>query len=212
MSNPVDPFPGPAAYVTCAGADWLASACPFPRSVRSLWGLRPHAPSVLPCGRAFDVLSAPPALGRRLVERLWAAGPGSGPVAVHRGRMLLFAAPGTAGRLPALLGWEEWGSAASAGQHRCRPGHGLLCHGAGDTVTVPSLSERSPSPGSRWLVAPDVRSPWLPGAGVLLWAWVRAQAVDNGSGAGRSLAGASGLSIFSPAGGGARVYDVSRRR
>jgi hypothetical protein len=211
MSNPVDPFPGPAAHVTCAGADWLASASPFPRSVRALWGLRPDAPSVLPCGRAFDVVSAPPALGRRLVERLWAAGPGSGPVAVHRGRVLLFAAPGTAQRLPALLGWQEWGSAARPGQPRQRLADGLLCHGAGDSVTVPSLSEDSPAPASRWLVAPDVRHPWLPGAGGLLWAWVRARAA-MGSGAGRGRTGACGLSIFTPAGGGAKVYDVSRRR
>lgn len=206
MSNPVDPFPGPAAYVTAAGADWLASASAFPRSVRALWGLRPHAPSVLPCGRAFDVVSAPPVLGRRLVERLWAAGPGSGPVAVHRGRMLVFAAPGTADRLPALLGWEEWGPGED------RAAAGLLCHGVGDAVTVPSLSGESPAAGSRWLVAPDVRRPWLPGPGVLLWAWLRAQAAEGGSGPGQGRRAGGGVSIFTPPRQGAKVYDVSRRR
>jgi bifunctional DNA primase/polymerase-like protein len=211
MSNPADPFPGPAAYVTRAGADWLASASPFPRSVRALWALRPQAPSVLPCGHAFDVVSAPVVLGRQLVERLWAAGPGSGPVAVHRGRMLLFAAPGTAQRLPALLGWEEWETAQPDRQRRRRAADGLLCHGMGDEVTVPSLSAE-PTRASRWLVAPDVRSPWLPAAGGLLWAWVRAQAVTKGSGAGQSRAEGSGISIFTPARGGAKVYDVSRRR
>jgi len=206
MSNSVDPFPGPAAHVTPAGADWLASASAFPRSVRALWALRPHAPSVLPCGRVFDVVSAPPLLGRRLVERLWAAGPGSGPVAVHRGRLLLFAAPGTADRLPALLGWEEW----SPGEDRAVTG--LLCHGAGDAVTVPSLSGASPTAGSRWLVAPDVRRPWLPGPDGLLWAWIRVQAAVSSSGAGQSRQTVGGVSIFAPPRQGAKVYDVSRRR
>jgi hypothetical protein len=207
MSNPVDPFSGPAAYVTDAGADWLASASPFPRSVRALWGLRPHAPSVLPCGRAFDVVSASETTGRRLLERLWCAGPGSGPVAVHRGRMLLFAAPGTAERLPALLGWEEWGPDTGG-----RPVGGLLCHGAGDTVTVPSPSGGSTGPRSRWLVAPDVRRPWLPGPDVLLWACVRADTAPGGFRAGRGREEASGNRISTRARQGAKVYDVSRRR
>lgn len=56
-----------------------------------------------------------------MLDRLWSEGPGSGPVATHRGRMLLFTAPGTAQRLPSLLHWEEWG-------HAVPP---LLYHGAG---------------------------------------------------------------------------------
>ncbi|MFB7636333.1 bifunctional DNA primase/polymerase [Streptomyces sp. NPDC056149] len=166
------------AYVTLAGADWLASASPHPEGMHMLWAERPTAPSVLPCGVAFDVIDAPALFGRRMVDRLWSAGPGSGPVAAHRGRILLFAAPGTAHRLPALLAWEEWGSAVPP----------LLCHGGGDAVTVPPLHPRprkaargdggdSGEPaasGSRWLVAPDVREPWLPGPDVLLWACVRA--------------------------------------
>ncbi|MGW7575461.1 bifunctional DNA primase/polymerase [Streptomyces sp. NPDC054765] len=172
-----------AAYVTLAGADWLASASPHPDEMHTLWATRPAAPSVLPCGTAFDVINAPALFGRRMVDRLWSAGPGSGPVAAHRGRILLFAAPGTAQRLPALLGWEEWAAAVPP----------LLCHGSGDAVTVPPLhprhgaGEEAPAPGaflaaddpagpaaSRWLVAPDVRDPWLPGPDVLLWACVRA--------------------------------------
>jgi hypothetical protein len=97
-----------------------------------------------------------------MLDLLWAEGPGSGPVAVHRGRMLLFAACGTAGRLPALLRWEEWGARTPA----------PLCHGVGDQVTVPPLAA-VPGP-SRWLVAPDTRKPWLPGPEALLWAFVRA--------------------------------------
>ncbi|WP_078862655.1 bifunctional DNA primase/polymerase [Streptomyces sp. NRRL F-5123] len=165
------------ACVTPEGAAWLASASAFPRSVEALWSARPGAPSVLPCGRAFDVVNLTPLFGRRVLEQLWAAGPGSGPVAVHRGRVLLLVAPGTAQRLPALLGWEEWAGAVPP----------MLCHGAGDAVTVPPLyalpadidpagsADTEAGPGmSRWVVAPDTRHPWLPGPDVLLWACLRA--------------------------------------
>ncbi|MFJ9213118.1 hypothetical protein [Streptomyces sp. NPDC102264] len=156
------------ARVTQAGAEWLASAGPYPRSTLSLWTARPTAPAVLPCGSAFDVVNAPAFFGRRMLDRLWADGPGSGPVAAYRGRTLLFAAPGTAQRLPSLLSWEEWGG----GEPETAPPP-LLCHGSGDAVTVPPLSP-GPASGPRWMVAPDTRHPWLPGPDVLLWACVRA--------------------------------------
>lgn len=117
-----------AAQVTAAGAAWLAGAAPYPRSTLAQWEEHPTAPGVLPCGSAFDVVNVPALFGRRMLERLWAEGPGSGPVATHRGRMLLFAAPGTAQRLPSLLAWEEWGTGGSEGPAapgsrvaRCRP-------------------------------------------------------------------------------------------
>jgi hypothetical protein len=175
------------ASVTPEGAAWLASASAFPRSVEALWSARPCAPSVLPCGRAFDVVNLTPLFGRRVLEQLWAEGPGSGPAAVHRGRVLLLVAPGTAQRLPALLRWEEW----------ARDVPPMLCHGAGDAVTVPALYEapwdvsweapwgerreeqREAAGISRWLVAPDTRHPWLPGADVLLWACLRAVRADR---------------------------------
>ncbi|MEU1402173.1 bifunctional DNA primase/polymerase [Streptomyces sp. NPDC005728] len=185
--------------VTCAtsdGAAWLASAGTYPRSTLALWRDRPDAPVVLPCGTVFDVVSAPAIFGRRMLDRLWGEGPGSGPVAVFRGRMLLFAAPGTAQRLPSLLAWEEWGST------RTEAVPPLLCHGTGDAVTVPAPSGGdSPTSGScRWLVAPDTRHPWLPGPEVVLWAAVRAARA------------AVRISIFPPADQDAKVYDVSRRR
>ncbi|MDI3386963.1 bifunctional DNA primase/polymerase [Streptomyces sp. B-S-A8] len=188
-----------ATVVTADGASWLASASTHPRSTLALWESRPHAPVVLPCGSAFDVVSVPAVFGRRMLDRLWDEGPGSGPVAAHRGRMLVFAAPGTAQRLPSLLAWEEWSPAVPA----------PLCHGTGDAVTVPPLTppdETAPTErlGSRWLVAPDTRHPWLPGPEALLWASVRVA---------RALAGgAVRISIFPPADQDARVYDVSRRR
>ncbi|MFD8707096.1 bifunctional DNA primase/polymerase [Kitasatospora sp. NPDC059648] len=157
-------------YVSVAGEAWLASASEYPRSMRALWEARPWAPSVLPCGRAFDVISMPSLFGRRVLDELWASGPGCGPVAGYRGRTLLFVRPGAAPRLRRLLAWEEW----------ARDVPPLLCHGRGDAVTVPPLQRMvhgpdSPGRGSgRWIVAPEEREPWLPGASVVLWACVRA--------------------------------------
>ncbi|MFE7840932.1 bifunctional DNA primase/polymerase [Streptomyces sp. NPDC057474] len=219
------------AGVTAEGATWLASAGTYPRSTLTLWEERPAAPVVLPCGTVFDVVSVPAIFGRRMLDRLWDEGPGSGPVAVYRGRMLLFASPGTAQRLPTLLEWEEWGSPGRTGA--VPP---LLCHGIGDAVTVPAvlhtgdkgdcgdsgksgdLGDKGTAEavgstpdapgitrlGSRWLVAPDTRRPWLPGPEVLLWAAVRA--------ARTSASATVRVSIFPPADQGAKVYDVSRRR
>ncbi|MBO4258167.1 bifunctional DNA primase/polymerase [Streptomyces griseorubiginosus] len=181
-----------ACGVTPDGAAWLASAGTYPRSTLALWEERPDAPVVLACGSVFDVVNAPAVFGRRMVDRLWDEGPGSGPVAAFRGRMLLFAAPGTAQRLPSLLGWEEFGRTGAIPP--------LLCHGPGDAVTVPApLGTAAPST-SRWLVAPDTRRPWLPGPEIVLWAAVRAARA------------AVRISIFPPADQDAKVYDVSRRR
>ncbi|MEU7717091.1 bifunctional DNA primase/polymerase [Streptomyces tibetensis] len=137
-----------ASDVTPDGAAWLASAGTYPRSTLALWEERPDAPVVLPCGSVFDVVSAPAMFGRRMLDRLWDDGPGSGPVAEFRGRMLLFAAPGTAQRLPVLLEWEEWGT-REQGRDSREAGRTnavnavppLLCHGTGDAVTVPAPSE-----------------------------------------------------------------------
>jgi hypothetical protein len=201
--------------VTSEGAAWLASAGTYPRSTLALWEERPGAPVVLPCGSAFDVVNAPAIFGRRMLDRLWDEGPGSGPVATYRGRMLLFTAPGTAHRLPSLLEWEEWGSRGTEGREdghvgRCGGVPPLLCHGSGDAVTVPALTPdgtgRSAAARleSRWLVAPDTRPPWLPGPEILLWAAVRA--------ARAAASTAVRISIFPPADQDAKVYDVSRRR
>ncbi|MFH9978046.1 bifunctional DNA primase/polymerase [Streptomyces sp. NPDC017179] len=190
-----------ASGVTADGAAWLASAGAYPRSTLALWRERPDAPLVLPCGTVFDVVNVPAIFGRRMLDRLWDEGPGSGPVAVHRGRMLLFAAAGTAHRLPSLLEWEEWGCRGrDDGRKEGIPP--LLCHGNGDAVTLPALSgEALPvRPASRWLVAPDTRHPWLPGPEIMLWAAVRAARA------------AVRISIFPPSDQDAKVYDVSRRR
>lgn len=176
------PAPGhPASRITPSGADWLTSAAASPHAVNSWWRSRPEEPETLPCGTVFDVVSVPALFGRGLLERLWSGGPGSGPVAAHRGRLLLFAAVGTAGRLPALLRWEEWGGSADACGETIPP---LLCHGLGDAVTVPPPHRSEGTPGGcRWLVAPEVRRPWLPGPEVLLWAYVRTARARQRAGA-----------------------------
>ncbi|MEU9732051.1 bifunctional DNA primase/polymerase [Streptomyces sp. NPDC048002] len=193
-----------AAGVTPDGAAWLASAGTYPRTTLAFWEERPDAPVVLPCGSVFDVVSAPAMFGRRMLARLWDDGPGSGPVAAFRGRMLLFAAPGTAQRLPSLMSWEEWGTRGEDGtpERRAPAAPPLLCHGNGDAVTVPAPARTADgaSAGARWLVAPDTRHPWLPGPEILLWAAVRAARA------------AVRISIFPPADLDAKVYDVSRRR
>ncbi|MFJ6996504.1 bifunctional DNA primase/polymerase [Streptomyces sp. NPDC003090] len=188
-----DQAPHHTAQVTADGAEWLVSASQYPASTLALWEARPTAPAVLPCGAAFDVVNVPAVFGRRLLDRLWEEGPGSGPVAAHLGRMLLFTAPGTSRRLPALLRWEEWGDAVPT----------LLCHGVGDAVTIPPLASTA-SDGPRWVVAPDTRTPWLPGPEVMLWACVRvARATST-----RDVR----VSISPDPDQGANVYDVSRRR
>ncbi|MCH0543231.1 bifunctional DNA primase/polymerase [Streptomyces sp. MUM 203J] len=184
-----------AAQITADGASWLVSAAAYPVSTLALWEARPTAPAALPCGSVFDVVSVPAVFGRRLLDRLWSEGPGSGPVAAHRGRMLLFTAPGTAHRLPSLLGWEEWGGAVPP----------MLCHGAGDAVTVPPLvTGTGAADGPRWLVAPDTASPWLPGPEVLLWACVRVARAASA----RDVR----VSISPDQDPDANVYDVSERR
>ncbi|MFI1013230.1 hypothetical protein [Streptomyces sp. NPDC020965] len=187
--------PQRVAQVTGPGAQWLASSGTYPHSLLAHWEAEPATATALTCGSVFDVVNVPAIFGRHMLDRLWAEGPGSGPVAMHRGRMLLFAAPGTAGRLPALLEWEEWGASVPP----------PLCHGTGDAVTIPPLVESGrPGTGSRWLVAPDTRHPWLPGPEVLLWACVRA--------ARAAVSPEVHVSIFPRTDQGAKVYDVSRRR
>ena len=210
--NPARTVPQGALTPTPDGAAWLASASKPAQPTFGDWADPPPGapgapvtPAVLTCGSVFDVVNAPAIFGRRMLDRLWGEGPGSGPVAAYQGRMLLFAAPGTAQRLPSLLKWEEWGSDGGVGRSRAIPP--LLCHGKGDAVTVPPLSTAAapeaatahPPTAARWLVAPDTRQPWLPGPEVLLWVAVRAARTQR-------------VSSFPPADQGAKVYDISRRR
>ncbi|MGW1063470.1 hypothetical protein ACWD4F_02945 [Streptomyces aureus] len=127
--------------VTAEGAAWLASAGAYPRSTLALWRERPDAPVILLCGSAFDVVSTSALFGRRMLDRLWDEGPGSGPVAAHRGRILLFAAPGTAQRLPSLMEWEEWGTDAPG---RADASPGLMNPSRGRADAPPEHLNTSP--------------------------------------------------------------------
>ncbi|MFJ4537507.1 bifunctional DNA primase/polymerase [Streptomyces tibetensis] len=228
-----------ASDVTPDGAAWLASAGTYPRSTLALWEERPDAPVVLPCGSVFDVVSAPAMFGRRMLDRLWDDGPGSGPVAEFRGRMLLFAAPGTAQRLPVLLEWEEWGTRGQGRDTReaCRTNAvpPLLCHGTGDAVTVPapskgafpvgpapseSLSPIDPDPSeSLSATGPAPTGTTVPARSATRWLvapdtrqpWLPGPEVLLWA-AVRAARSAVRISIFPPADQDAKVYDVSRRR
>ncbi|MGW0989356.1 bifunctional DNA primase/polymerase [Streptomyces sp. NPDC002486] len=186
-----------ASDVTPDGAAWLASAGTYPRSTLALWEERPDAPVVLPCGLAFDVVSAPALFGRRMLDRLWDDGPGSGPVAEFRGRMLLFAAPGTAQRLPALLEWEEWGTRDRDDQAVRRAGSvpPLLCHGTGDAVTVPAPYLRTlptdPAPSERASTAAPVPSERTHPADPAPSEFTRPALADSSAPARRAPAGAA---------------------
>uniref|UniRef100_A0AAU3I3D3 DNA primase/polymerase bifunctional N-terminal domain-containing protein n=1 Tax=Streptomyces sp. NBC_01393 TaxID=2903851 RepID=A0AAU3I3D3_9ACTN len=137
--------------VTAEGAAWLASAGAYPRSTLALWRERPDAPVVLLCGSAFDVVSASALFGRRMLDRLWDEGPGSGPVAAYRGRILLFAAPGTAQRLPSLMEWEEWGVGTSPERVGVleRGGHPATGAVAGSGSPVGPVGSAGPGHGVR---------------------------------------------------------------
>ncbi|GFH63633.1 MULTISPECIES: hypothetical protein [Streptomyces] len=211
-----------SARVTAEGAAWLASAGAYPGVAGS---------AVLRCGLTFDVVNVPPVFGHRMLDRLWEEGPGSGPAAVQRGRLLLFAAPGTAQRLPALLRWEECGSAVPP----------LLCHGVGDAVTVPGPDtvedagapvpalraadlhprdgererEHTSGPGGAREAPPEPRGAgagdrWLVAPGAR-YPWLPGADVLRWACV-RAARSTRPVSIFPPVRPGAKVYDVSRRR
>ncbi|MEK8171028.1 hypothetical protein NKH77_20205 [Streptomyces sp. M19] len=124
-----------AAYVTSAGADWLASASPF-RAACTPCGRTPRGPVVLPCGSAFDVITMPPVFGRLAVTRLWCDGPGPA-------RWRHSGAGSCCSRRPA----------APSGCPRCwtgRSGHGgasaAAVPGQGRRGDRPRSTRRTPSP------------------------------------------------------------------
>ncbi|MFD7890421.1 hypothetical protein ACFV3O_18545, partial [Streptomyces albidoflavus] len=69
------------------------------------WTVTDGAVPLLPAGTAFDALSLPAAAGREVLDRLRPATP----VALDGETVHLLVAPGSAGELPGLLDWLEWG-------------------------------------------------------------------------------------------------------
>ncbi|MEV6962984.1 SCO3374 family protein [Streptomyces sp. NPDC051207] len=87
------------------------------------WPTVPGSPVRLAVGVRFDVLDVPAEAGRAALRRL---APGS-PVAAYGDRWRLLVAAGSAGELPVLLEWLEWGGLALD----------LVALGAGDVMTAP---------------------------------------------------------------------------
>ncbi len=172
-----------AAYVTLAGADWLASASPHPDEMHALWATRPAAPERAAVRHRLRRDQRPRALraadGRPFMVRRSRLGAGGG--APRPDPALRRSGHGPAAARAARLGGVGHRRPAAAVPRQRRRGHrpaaAPLSGAAEDAPAIgPFLAAEEPSApaGSRWLVAPDVRDPWLPGPDVLLWACVRA--------------------------------------
>ena len=135
-------------------------------STLALWESRPGAPVVAAVRRGPSSTSSnvPAIFGRRMLDRLWSEGPGSGPVARSTAAGCCCSPPPA----PPSGCRSLWLGGVGRTCRTAAP-----CHGTGDAVTVPPLAAADPPPtaGSRagWSL-PDTRHPWLPGPEVLLWA------------------------------------------
>lgn len=114
--------------------EWLASVAPDPDACRREWERNPRGLTLLPAGKAWDVLVVPAALGRPTLDVLTRILDRPGPVLAYPGdgRMGFFVPPGTA---------ERW------------LGTGIRTVGTGTWIVVPHPGR--PSGGVRWLVGPD---------------------------------------------------------
>ncbi|URM90266.1 SCO3374 family protein [Streptomyces sp. MRC013] len=108
------------------------------------WTTTGGSPVRLPTGLRFDVLDLPAPAGLAVVRRVR----GDWPVAVAGRRARILVAAGSAGELPGLLDWLEWGGV----------GLDLAARGAGGRMTapVPPGWDASGAPGGAvWLRPPD---------------------------------------------------------
>ncbi|MGJ7876625.1 hypothetical protein [Streptomyces sp. CRB46] len=114
---------------------WLASVAPDPESCRREWERNPLGVSLLPAGKAWDVLILPSRLGYPTLDVLSRVLDRPGPVLVDFGdaRTGFFVPAGTAAR------WL---------------GTGVRTAGLGTWIVVPHPGGPS-SGGIRWLVPPD---------------------------------------------------------
>ncbi|MER7480313.1 SCO3374 family protein [Streptomyces sp. NPDC126510] len=110
------------------------------------WPTVPGDPLRLLVGVRYDVLDVPARAGHAALRR---RAPGS-PVALHGDRMLFLVAAGSAGELPGLLEWLEWG----------RLPLDLAAIGAGGRMAAPS-----PPASHEERAALLAREPCAPGAG-----------------------------------------------
>jgi hypothetical protein len=136
--------PRPGAHP--AIAQWRTLATNRREEIRSRWTGQPGACIVLPTGGLFDVLDVPGYAGWEALSRLQEAGYRLGPVAETAGdRLLVWVATGT--RILYGLGDGHRWPFDSLDMH---------CLSSGDYVVAP------PSPGARWVFAPDATSWYLP--------------------------------------------------
>ncbi|MXM67006.1 hypothetical protein GR925_27150 [Streptomyces sp. HUCO-GS316] len=114
--------------------EWLASVAPDPETCRREWERNPRGISLLPAGKAWDVLILPGRLGYATLDVLTRVLDRPGPVLVDFGdaRTGFFVPPGTA---------AHW------------LGTGIRTAGPGTWIVVP-YPGRSCG-GIRWLVPPD---------------------------------------------------------
>ncbi|NKY14667.1 SCO3374 family protein, partial [Streptomyces somaliensis] len=88
------------------------------------WATAGGSPVRLPTGLRFDVLDLPAAAGLAVLRRV----PGDWPVAVAGERARILVAAGSAGEVPGLLDWLEWGGI----------GLDLAAWGAGGLMAAPA--------------------------------------------------------------------------
>jgi hypothetical protein len=90
--------------------DWAGQATSSATAVRRMWSEQPGSSVLLPAGRTFDALDVPESAGFLAMARMERMGLTLGPVTrTPDRRMVFFALPGAAAKVPALveqLGWD----------------------------------------------------------------------------------------------------------
>ncbi|MEE4540902.1 hypothetical protein V2S66_02835 [Streptomyces sp. V4-01] len=117
-----------------SAVDWLVSVAPDPGGCRWEWERNPLGVTLLPAGKAWDVLIVGARLGHPALQVLHRMADRPGPVLADftDARMGFFVPPGTASR------WL---------------GTGVRAAGDGTWIVVPYPGR--PTAGVRWLVPPD---------------------------------------------------------
>jgi hypothetical protein len=117
-----------------SAVDWLVAVAPDPDGCRFEWERNPMGVTLLPAGRAWDVLIVGADLGQPALDVLNRMADRPGPVLADfaEARVGFFVPPGTA------AGWL---------------GTGVRVAGSGAWIVVPYPGR--PSGGVRWLVPPD---------------------------------------------------------
>lgn len=148
--------PSPGAHPT--QSDWPGQAAGSAVAVRRMWQERPHSSILLPTGRTFDVIDVPEMAGCLALARMERMDLPLGPVICVPGRRLIFfALPGAAAKVPQQLRRLGWGASTLD----------LVARGEGDYIPAPPT--RLPTGGCVvWARQPTTMNRWLPDAEELL--------------------------------------------